>query len=891
MPLLSKSLRKHLAILGKIDPFIPVCVLLSLLLVEPLLKPGLPNTADGLLHFFRSALWRWAWDDGILWPRWHTLLYHGYGYPLFNFYAPLLYILTSLLSYLTPSLLTAFKAVLFLASLNYSLGLYFWARDVISRESAIVAAAAYTFATYRFRELYFQGNYAQFLAWSLYPWVLFFFHRLWREPDRLSFAGAVFSLAALNLCHNISTMLFAPVLALYLVSLILLEKNHSRATLSRAILLVSAIISAFAVSAIFWVPALAEQHFTKVHVLTKGFFDVAEHFLRMRDLLAPSPILDYRATNPPMPFNFGQFHLILAGIGALGLFRRGLSFSQRWHLCFAIAGVLLSSFMMLPSSLILWRTLPLIAFTEYPSRMYGVAFLFSSLLAGASALWVKGSPSFKPPVAIAAVAGLIISVAPYQFPRPFLPVRATPQDFVLYEKAFNVPGTTSASEYLNVWTLKVPESPAVEPDLARKVLVNGEAKALEVKAQSLRFSVKLSEPTRLSVAQFHFPGWQGWVDGKPVNLAPCSESGLICLEVPAGEHEVLLEFKDTLVRKLGKVISLLSLLSTIIITLCLKAQKKPEQSESHRRWIEGFALALAIGGILALKVWWVGPHTFWFRMYSPQGKALPARNHANFVLGGKVALIGYDLDSEVVRQGGELHLRLYWQALEPLDKDYSSFVHLVGLDSRIYAQSDSMHPAYIPTSTWNPALYVVDDHYVRIPLNAPPVAFKVRVGLYELKTMQLLGEAELPEWVNIQPRGSVKVPVKYHQAFPGEGIKLLGYNLVNQDGFLILSLYWQAERKVSRDFQVFVHLVDSQGNIITQADGPPSGGLYPTSKWLPKQIIEDVHQLPIPPASNPRAILVGLYDLATLERLPAFREDGSRWENDAVVIKFRENLW
>jgi len=57
--------------------------------MQPLLLPGLPNTADGLLHLYRTALWRWAWDDGVFWPCWHTLLYRGYGYPLFNFYASL----------------------------------------------------------------------------------------------------------------------------------------------------------------------------------------------------------------------------------------------------------------------------------------------------------------------------------------------------------------------------------------------------------------------------------------------------------------------------------------------------------------------------------------------------------------------------------------------------------------------------------------------------------------------------------------------------------------------------------------------------------------------------------------------------------------------------------
>ncbi|MDW8102631.1 MAG: 6-pyruvoyl-tetrahydropterin synthase-related protein [Anaerolineae bacterium] len=853
-------------------------------------KPGLPNTADGLLHFFRSALWRWSWDEGVLWPRWHTLLYYGYGYPLFNFYAPFLYITTSTFNLILPDLLTAFKAVLFLSSLNYSLAMYLWAKDIVGREGAIVASAAYTFATYRFRELYFQGNYAQFLAWSLYPWVLFFFRRLWEEPRRLNFTGAVFSLTALLLCHNISAMLFGPVLVLYLTCVVFVGGDSFRFYKNRLPALVGALLLAGAGGAIFWLPALVEQHFTQVYVLTRGFFDVAQHFLRLQELFAPSPPLDYRATNPPMPFNFGRFHLLLAGIGTLAVFRKGLNAFQRWHLAFAMAGTLFSSFMMLPPSLPLWRHLPFIAFTEYPSRMYGIAFIFSSLLAGASVLWVRDLPLLRLPAVIVATVGLIISVFSYQFPRPFLPLKATPQEFVSYEQANNEPGTTSASEYLSVWTVKVPEAPAIEPGLLRKALVKGEAEILEVKSNFMKFKVDLHEPMVLEVAQFYFPGWQGWLDGTEIPLKPCPESGLICLEAPPGEHIIALAFRDTPVRKFGKFISLLGLLLTFAVNLWLKGKRGQKRQETDGARKESSILALVVAGILILKVWWIEPHTFWFRLQSPPGKALPAQNSVNLRLGDKVALIGYDLESKVVRQGGELHVRLYWQALKFLDKDYSSFVHLIGTDGRLYAQSDSMHPAYIPTSTWNPSLYVVDEHYVRIPPDTPPVAFSVKVGLYERETMQGLGTIELSEWVNVQPRHPVKIPIKYLQLFPDEGIKLLGYHLTKGDYLLTLTLYWQANRKVSRDFQVFVHLVDHQNKIIAQADGPPVRGLYPTSRWLPGQVIEDVRRIPVSPGVSPELVLVGLYELDTLRRLPAFKEDGSRWENDSIQIDVRRGL-
>src|SRR5690606_21033162 len=60
-----------------------------------LLPGGLPNTADGTVHFMRAAEMIHAWQDGIWLPRWSQYLGYGYGIPLFVYTPPLPYFLVA----------------------------------------------------------------------------------------------------------------------------------------------------------------------------------------------------------------------------------------------------------------------------------------------------------------------------------------------------------------------------------------------------------------------------------------------------------------------------------------------------------------------------------------------------------------------------------------------------------------------------------------------------------------------------------------------------------------------------------------------------------------------------------------------------------------------------
>jgi hypothetical protein len=57
----------------------------------------------------------------------------------------------------------------------------------------------------------------------------------------------------------------------------------------------------------------------------------------------------------------------------------------------------------------------------------------------------------------------------------------------------------------------------------------------------------------------------------------------------------------------------------------------------------------------------------------------------------QLKLIGADLASPMAQPGGQSEITLYWQALKPIEKDYSTFVHLLDANDIVVAQRD-MYP-------------------------------------------------------------------------------------------------------------------------------------------------------------------------------------------------------
>jgi hypothetical protein len=98
------------------------------------------------------------------------------------------------------------------------------------------------------------------------------------------------------------------------------------------------------------------------------------------------------------------------------------------------------------------------------------------------------------------------------------------------------------------------------------------------------------------------------------------------------------------------------------------------------------------------------------------------------------------------------------------------------------------------------------------------------------------------------------------------------------EGAWSVTIEWAAVGPV--DAQIFVHLVDADGNLVAQMDGPALGGMIPPWAWRRGDRIHDVRHVSAE-GTGPYTVRVGLFNADG--RYPA-RKNGSRCPDDACSV-------
>jgi len=89
------------------------------------------------------------------------------------------------------------------------------------------------------------------------------------------------------------------------------------------------------------------------------------------------------------------------------------------------------------------------------------------------------------------------------------------------------------------------------------------------------------------------------------------------------------------------------------------------------------------------------------------------------------------------------------------------------------------------------------------------------------------------------------------------------------NGRLPVALLWSAEQQPAKNYTVFVHVVDRDGQMVGQWDQQPAAGKAPTSGWEPGIVVTDEYRVRIQAGAGngPYQVYVGMYDPATGTRL------------------------
>ena len=119
------------------------------------------------------------------------------------------------------------------------------------------------------------------------------------------------------------------------------------------------------------------------------------------------------------------------------------------------------------------------------------------------------------------------------------------------------------------------------------------------------------------------------------------------------------------------------------------------------------------------------------------GQLASAPEATNF--GDRILLLDNDLGQRTLPPGAPLECTIRWQGMQPMDADYTLFIHILAPDGTLKGQIDVWpRDGTHPTSRWRTGEAFEDRYVVYIAPDAPPGDYQVAIGWYLLETMQRL---------------------------------------------------------------------------------------------------------------------------------------------------------
>jgi len=304
----------------------------------------------------------------------------------------------------------------------------------------------------------------------------------------------------------------------------------------------------------------------------------------------------------------------------------------------------------------------------------------------------------------------------------------------------------------------------------------------------------------------------------------------------------------------------------------------------------GFALALAALTLAAPFVYIQPAYALPQRLPPDHLPALDRQTELLFE--DKIRYLGFRVDTprQRVAPGEVLDVTLYWQALRPLERNYSAFVRLIGKgDVPVHVLDTYPGGGMWQTTLWRPGEIIADRYRLRIDdtltnTRLAPSALWLDVGFWDFTAQRFLqtfdpgGRATGRQRYEAASLNVARPAPTFRLAQRFERALLTGVRVEQSAQSISLSLDWLATADFTDDYTTFVQLFDARGNKLEpQADGRAQNGDFAPRWWRAGDLIlNDTYIIALPPGFPPGAYTIkfGLYK-ADGTRMPAYDADGA----------------
>ncbi len=552
-------------------------------LLLPLATPGFPQTHDGYFHLVRISHIVNSLRQEMVFPSWAGSLNQSFGSIVFLYNWVLPYYAVSLLAFLGISIVTATKLVIFLSFTFAGVGTYFWLKEEVGQTSSLTASLLYLIAPYQLSNIFVRGALGEIMALAITPWAFLTVKIATTTSSLTSILIVSLSQILLILCHQPTALIVIPVLTGYWLLLINRQPSIKAFAVFPAAMLVTGLLTFW-----FWFPALTELPFAKLYTGTKNLY--TNHFFTPDRFGTAAYVVNTLTTSLPLLRPLSPLILQLArvaylifslalgiGITQLGILTlTAISLATRFPIVnntpkatltkFFFATTILALFLTTNLSFPLWQYIPLLSAVLFPWRLFGIATLCTAFL---TAILFEGSKRKTVLAATFFAASLILY--PRVLPNPSLFQKSSNEAL-----ASDQGSTDQSNLYLPRWAPLIP--PKMPGNDSLKVISQKHRlipiTLLENSQTKKRFRIDTQNEGKFTTNIFFFPQWQALIDRIPTPIEPDGQ-GLISLRIPAGHHEIELQFLPSKVRRIASKVSQTTAIGLIIL-ISVKTLRKKE---------------------------------------------------------------------------------------------------------------------------------------------------------------------------------------------------------------------------------------------------------------------------------------------------------------------------
>jgi len=528
-----------------------------------------------------------------LYPRWVGGLGFNFGYPLFNFYPPLIYYVSEFFHLIGFNLLWSLKLMIITGSFISSIGMYSLGKRFFDKKTGLLAATFFTFFFYRMITIYIRGAWAEFFAMSLLPFIFLGLDNIYRNKSFKTVFPLSISLGLLILAHPLIAFPTFFFIGLFFIYYFFLSENRWLFLKNVAI----GITLALGLSAFFWLPSLIEKKYTLVDtILTGELASYKIHFIYPFQFWFSPWGYGGSIEGPSdgMSFQLGKIHIFLT-IFSLAVFlfyvlvKKKRESVKTYSFLFFL--LLFSLFMSSIYSQFIWDKIKYLWYLQFPWRFLTFTGMFISLIAAAGIYYlgkiIKQNNKVKQIIFnLIIILLLVVTVVKYLiYSKPHGEKTYDERKLISFEEiSWRVSKTSFEFAPVGIKTKKT-ELGTTTIGLNKKDLIKESFKVLSADKETTivktvinefskkEFKIESKNPVEFRLNTFNFPGWQASLDGREIKINDNNDYKLITILVSEGKHNLLFVFKNTLIRMFGNLTSLVAFLIALLLFL-VKISKK-----------------------------------------------------------------------------------------------------------------------------------------------------------------------------------------------------------------------------------------------------------------------------------------------------------------------------